>query len=237
MVSALMGAAAARAECVLRVGWDEWPPYFTAVSGTFKGPEYDLLKSTADAAGCKLDLLQVPWGRALRMLEAGELDLLYGAGYSPERAAAGKFSMTYREEKFVLVTRPEDAGPDDTVSLDAWIRAEDTGSPRTVGVFRGNVYGEHIDQVLRTNAQHVVVVELSQNEQMIQMLKKKRLNGFLIEDAVAEMQLKAPDSALRRLQIREQKGDPLYYFFSLRVGDDVIERFNAAIRKRKTGSS
>lgn len=235
--AAAVSATAARADCSLRVGWDEWPPYFTQVDGKFHGPEYDMLRATAEAAGCKLDFLQVPWARAQRLLAAGELDLLYGAGHSAEREGYAKFSISYREERFVLVTRQEEGGPGETVSLDAWIRAEDTGRPRSVGVFRGNVYGAAIDGILAANPQQVVIIELSQNKQMTRMLEEKRLDGYLIEDAVAALQLAPADHGLRRLLIAEQKGDPLYYLFSLKVGDDVIERFNAAIRKRKSGNS
>jgi len=62
----------AEAACELRVGWDEWPPYITYKEGHFHGVEYDLLTSTADTAGCKLDFQQIPWARALKMLGAGE---------------------------------------------------------------------------------------------------------------------------------------------------------------------
>jgi polar amino acid transport system substrate-binding protein len=95
----------AKAECALRVGWDEWPPYFTYKDGNFHGLEYELLQSTAKATGCSIDLQQVPWARALEMLKSGTLDLLYGAGYSTERAAFAKYSVPYRDEQFVLVTK------------------------------------------------------------------------------------------------------------------------------------
>ena len=71
-----------RADCKLRVGWDDWPPYIVGSNGQFGGLEYDLLLSTANDAGCQLEMIQVPWVRALKMLNDGWLDLLYGAGYS-----------------------------------------------------------------------------------------------------------------------------------------------------------
>jgi polar amino acid transport system substrate-binding protein len=225
-----MAPGAAKAACELRVGWDEWPPYFTYKEGRFQGLEHELLISTAASAGCEIDWWQVPWARALNMLRAGELDLLYGAGYSAERAEFAKFSIPYREERFVLVTRPGAGDKVDSISLNDWIQPEEPGRhPRAIGVFRGNVYGEQIERIVRNN-ENVALVELSENEQMIGMLEAGRLDGYIVEDYVAELQLQASASHLRRYVIKEQAADPLHYMFSLRVADDVVDRFNTAIR-------
>ena len=164
---------------------------------------------------------------------AGELDLLYGAGYSAERAEFAKFSISYREERFVLVTGPGARDKADSISLNDWIQPEGPGRhPRAIGVFRGNVYGEQIERILRNN-ENVALVELSENEQMIGMLEAGRLDGYIVEDYVAELQLQASASHLRRYVIKEQVADPLHYMFSLRVADDVVDRFNNAIRTQQ----
>ncbi len=223
---------AAEANCELRVGWDDWPPYFTQEEGRFHGLEFDLLMSTADTAGCRLVFWQIPWARALKMLAAGELDLLYGAGYSAERAEFATFSVPYRHEQFVLVTRPEADDDKGLVSLNDWIQSEGTPShPRAIGVFRGNVYGEEIERILKDNAKSVTLVRLSLNEQMIGMLEAGRLDGYIVEDGVAQMQLQGSNLPLHRHVIREHKADPLHYMFSRHVDDDIVERFNAAIGK------
>lgn len=219
----------AKAACELRVGWDEWPPYITYKEGHFHGVEYDLLTSTADTAGCKLDFQQIPWARALRMLGAGELDLLYGAGYSAERAEFAKFSIPYRQEQFVLMTRSKAGDETESVSLNDWIQSK----PRAIGVFRGDVYGEQIDRILK-NTKNVTLVELNDNEQLIRMLEAGRLEGYIVEDGVAQMQLQESAFPLHRYVIKEQTADPLYYMFSLHIADDVIERFNIAIRRRQS---
>jgi polar amino acid transport system substrate-binding protein len=225
----------ARAACELRVGWDEWPPYFTYEKGQFRGLEHDLLTSTADAAGCKLDLWQIPWARALNMLAAGELDLLYGAGHSAERAAFAKFSISYRQEQFVLVTKSRGDSEARSVSLKEWIQSERAGNhPPAIGVFRGNVYGEQIENILRDNPQNVTVVELSDNDQMIGMLEAGRLDGYIVEDGVAQMQVQKSAFPMHRYVIKEQAADPLHYMFSLRVPDDVVQRFNSAIQSRQS---
>jgi polar amino acid transport system substrate-binding protein len=224
----------AKAECALRVGWDEWPPYFTYQDGNFSGLEYDLLKSTAKTAGCSIDLQQVPWVRALEMLKSGTLDLLYGAGYSAERAAFAKYSIPYRDEQFVLVTKGASDRRNSSISLERWIKSEDgKKSHHDLGVFRGNVYGEKIDPILKQNIKNVVLVDVNDNDQMVNMLQAGRLDGYIVEDGVAQMLIRAAAFPMRRFLIEEQKGDPLHYIFTLKTPDDIIQRFNAAILKRQ----
>lgn len=233
LLFASVSPGAAKDSCVLRVGWGDWPPYIFFQDGKFHGLEYELLTSTAKAAGCEIKMMDVPWVRAQLMLKARKLDLLYGAGYSPERAEYAKFSDPYRTEQFVLVTK---AGADDepkSVSLNTWIRSKKPkNKPRIVGVFRGDFYGEKMDSIFKSNTKHLRLIELSQNKQMIEMLDAGRLDGFIIEDAVARMEIQTSTVPMRRFVIEEQVADPLHYMFSLDIADDVIGRFNAAIQRR-----
>lgn len=218
---------------MLRVGWDEWPSYITYQDGRFQGLEYDLLKSTADAAGCELDMQLVPWVRALKMLQTRQLDLLYGAGYSKERAEFARFSIPYRHERFVLVTKAAAAQGAKSLSLASWMQAKRTDDlPHRLGIFRGNFYGQKIDQILKDNGKTVMLVVLNQNEQMVEMLGADRLDGYLIEDGVARMQAQDAAFPMQSFVIDEQVADPLHYMFSFGVPADVVERFNVAIRKR-----
>lgn len=222
------------AACQLRVGWDNWPPYITYENGQFHGLEYDLLKSTADAAGCKLDMIQVPWVRALNMLGVGSLDLLYGAGYSEERATFARYSVPYRLEQFVLVTKDEAGDGTKSVSLNDWIQSSMADkTPRRLGLFRGNIYGEKMERILKNNEKNVTLNYLGSNEQMINMLAFGRLDGFIVEDGVARVQIPASSYPLQRFILEEQVADPLHYMFSLEIANDVIQRFNAAIMERQ----
>ncbi|MEQ5836303.1 transporter substrate-binding domain-containing protein [Marinobacter sp. NFXS9] len=230
-VGLILLAAASHAECRLRVGWDDWPPYIVYENGEFQGLEYDLLIATADAAGCEIEMLRVPWVRALKMLENRSLDLLYGAGYSKERAAFAKYSLPYRQEQFVLMTLDNTPSTARSVSLGSWIQSAPGNRGRNLGLFRGDFYGKKMERVLEDNQSAVKLIRLGSNEQMVEMLARGRLDGFVIEDSVAQMLLKTSDYPLKRLIIQEQVTDPLHYLFSRDVPDAVVERFNAVIRK------
>lgn len=223
-------AQQSRSECELRVGWDNWPPYIELENGQFYGLEYDLLKATTDAAGCSLDMIQMPWIRALHMLRDGSLDLLYGASYSDERDEFSRYSLPYRQEQFVLVTKNEAYNHAGSVSLHDWLQSASAHGGRTrLGLFRGNFYGEKMESILDDNKDHVERVYLGSNAQMIRMLTRNRLDGFITEEGVAQMLERTFPPKILRLVIKEQVADPLHYIFSLNVPIEVIERFNAAI--------
>lgn len=231
-----------QADCVLRVGWDAWPPYITYENGQFQGPEYDLLKSTADAAACRLQMIHVPWVRALKMLSEDQLDLLYGADYSPERAKFAKFSIPYRQERFVLMTHGQVRARENTgkkiktVSLRQWLNSADAGKiPHKLGLFRGNFYGEQIERVLKDNANNVTIIYLGNNLQMVRMLGLGRLDGYIVEDGVAQTEIPVAGYPLQRSIIAEQVSDALYYMFSLKTPNDIVQRFDNAIRHRQLG--
>lgn len=58
-----------------------------------------------------------------------------------------------------------------------------------------------------------------------------RLDGFIVEDGVAQMLAQTSSHPILRLVINEQVADPLHYIFSANIPGEVIERFNAAIRE------
>jgi len=169
------------------------------------------------------------------MLKSGTLDLLYGAGYSTERAAFAKYSIPYRDEQFVLVTKGASDSQNQSTSLKRWIESDNgKNSHHDLGVFRGNVYGQKIDRILKQHSKNVVLVDVNNNDQMVNMLRAGRLDGYIVEDGVAQMLIRAAEFPMRRFLIEEQKGDPLHYIFTLKTPDDVVQRFNAAILKRQT---
>lgn len=236
LFAAFLVPGPASAACELRVGWDQWPPYFTEDDGRFHGLEYDLLMATADMADCRLEFIRAPWARALKMLSDGSLDLLYGAGYSPERAEFARYSIPYRMERWVLMRRRTSERVSGPLSLKAWIsRGGKAGHARVIGVFRGNVYGEQIDRILETADAPIRLIELDHNEQMVGMLMAGRIDGYLVEDGVARMQMRDSGYPLHMGIIEEQEADPLHYIFSHRVADEVIERFNEAIERQDAG--
>ena len=69
-------------DCRLRVGWEEWYPLIHERDGQLAGSEFVLLSTLAKQANCQLEFIELPWIRALKSLQNGDIDLLYGGARS-----------------------------------------------------------------------------------------------------------------------------------------------------------
>lgn len=219
-------------ECTLRVGWEEWRPYIYAYDGEFFGSEYRLLERNARNAQCALDMVDVPWRRALAMLSRKQLDVLYSAGYSDERAGYANFSIPYREEEVVLAkNRKKNIIDFPLTSLRGWlISIQGSGESNVIGAIRGNFYGPNINQIIEYKKNAERVRFFRDDQQMIDTLKAGRINAYLIEKGIYRDHQRRTGDGLIHLAITEHEPTPLHYMFSKAVDQSVIERFDASIR-------
>lgn len=216
--------------CSLKVGWEEWKPYIFEETGRITDPEYRHLMTYAEKADCQIEWVYAPWARALKLLANEELDLLYAAGKTAEREGYAQFSQPYRTEAIWLAI--SDTGDDPTVdeiSLEDWLTKMVIleGASR-LGVIRGSYYGEAVSDI-KSKFDVPLLYEVSDDLQLIDMLRRNRISGYLIEAGLADYHQDKTAETLRFYRLIEQTGDPLHYMFSKGVEIEIINRFNAAI--------
>ena len=86
-----------------------YPPYFmTDSNGHHFGMEVEFAQQVMAASGCKYQLVELPWRRALLQLRQGDLDILTVASYTEERNEFSRFSVPYRQEVVGLLMRKGD---------------------------------------------------------------------------------------------------------------------------------
>ena len=85
----LLGAA----QCIKTVRWyDDAPFSFKGRDGQLRGANIELMRAILKTMRCDVKFVEMPWARALIELQAGRLDLLPGALYTPEREQFAYFS-------------------------------------------------------------------------------------------------------------------------------------------------
>jgi len=84
-----------------------WLPYVEVRDETVTGTDIELIRSALAAVGTELKLLPLPESRALNQLEHGQIDLLFAASYTKERAQFAWFSAPYRQEVNQLVVHQQ----------------------------------------------------------------------------------------------------------------------------------
>lgn len=216
--------------CHLRVGWEEWYPLIYERDNQLTGNEFVRLSSLAKQADCQLEFIELPWIRALKSLQEGEIDLLYGASQTPEREVFAQFSRPYRVEQMLLLTQREGASQQDPVSLSSWLATPNaSGKPRVLGVILGFYYGDTLDPIVRAPAIQAQRLEVRWDQQLLELLQAGRIDGYLIEASIAPQLTKQNPQALQQHHVREQHPEPMHLMFSRQVPTEIVRRFDAAI--------
>lgn len=72
----------------LTVATDVWPPFrIVQPDGRFGGLDMDILQQLQRRSGIRFEVKRVPWGRALKQMQTGQVDLMIGLAMTAERAA------------------------------------------------------------------------------------------------------------------------------------------------------
>lgn len=234
--SAALLAAPIASDCRLNVGWEEWFPVFYQQDGRLQGPEYELLIELAQRADCQLRFFELPWKRQLKSLENADLDLLYAASRTPEREVFARFSHSYRTEKMLMVVRASSmASPPLSVSLRQWLGTpNEVGRDKVLGLILGYYYGDALSSIIADSAIKSRVLEVRWDQQLLELLSKQRIDGYMVEAGVAYAQQQATDQQLQLLAIDEHQPEPMFLMFSKRVPPAIVERFNLAIDQRRS---
>ncbi|WP_033137991.1 substrate-binding periplasmic protein [Aeromonas finlandensis] len=71
----------------LTVATDLWPPFrILQPDGQLQGIDIEILYRLQQASGIELQVRRMPWGRALKQMQTGQVDLMIGLAYTAERA-------------------------------------------------------------------------------------------------------------------------------------------------------
>lgn len=97
-------SVAPRADDVLRMAADRWPPY-ADVRLPGGGVAVHLVRAALQRAGYASEYVEVPWPRVLHGVRGGEYDLVVDAWYSADRETFGEYSEAYLTNRVRLLKR------------------------------------------------------------------------------------------------------------------------------------
>lgn len=222
---------AAPEPCRLTVGWDPWEPYhYAPVGNRVQGLDVDLIGAMADRVGCELAWEQGSWASLLQLLPSGGIDLLPGATRTPEREDFAYFSEPYRKESFRVHVRADEAeqwaGRSLTELLENGFR---------LGLTRGYIYGEQVEEVLDDPQWQDQLVEVPVGELNFLNLMDFRIDGFLEDPFVAASIDHRRDWGVtfEDLPLDVHSGDVHLMFSKTSVDAALVERFNEALAEMR----
>ncbi len=215
----------------LTIFYVERPPYsHTLPDGTAAGLLVDAAREILRLADIDHEFRPMPVPRILQELEeAAHAAAALGFFRTANRAATFKFSdAMYDDGPLLLVYTTPSFLPDRENARLGHILAQ---PGIHVGAIEGYSYGEQADTILKAHSARIHRVS-GVTEQLYRMLAVGRINGFLARKPDTDYAADTYGQGTTHAVLQDVPPHQYrYLMFSRSVGDDLIDRINAAIGK------
>ncbi len=194
---------------VLTVGLDEFPPWNITSGQVMSGINVEIIKSLAAKMGLALKFKVCPWKRCLKLMSAGKIDLLPGVLNKGDRGDYLHFiAPAYKtQSNKVFYTLDINSELKPKVAINSFGDLYDY----SIGVVVGVKYFEAFDK-----SYHLKKIEVSENNQLIAMLRKKRIDAFIGTESQVDYQLLKDDNyqGISKAKYRYKKPTAVYLTLS-----------------------
>ena len=213
--------------CLKKVGLNLREPYSGKdAAGAFRGLHVDVVREALRRMQCDAQFIDMPWNRALRDLQTGQLDMLPGAADTPERLVYALFSKPTNSARNVLFVRLKDRKTFKFSHI-----ADLMGSDFRLAVRRGASYSDEYDALLANPQFSNRLTFVATGESGVQMMAAGRLDGWIADEitgivTIAQMGLTREIG--RSDVVLSEEGD-LVAFSRATTGSAFVQRFNDAL--------
>lgn len=219
----------AEKKSVLRIGWEESPPYQYRDSSLLTGLDIEIPRNVLEQSGIFVpQFVAAPWKRQLFWIESGELDIILGASITEERKKFAHFSIPYRFETVALYVR---ASAVDSFHIES-IADLPKSAMKTIGIFSGSYYGEQFNVQLQDSLFAQRVEPVFSDMQNLRKLEMGRIDGFLMDPLLADKVLKkhSLDTAIVRHPMKEIEVSTIHFMYSKKsVSLQVVQKLDSSI--------
>ncbi|KZN51164.1 substrate-binding periplasmic protein [Pseudoalteromonas luteoviolacea] len=193
------------------------------------GMDVDFAKALLDEAGCQYKFVSIPWGRSLKMLETGDIDLVLSVTKTLDREDYAFFIGPQRMETIIFAMNA-------LRQFDVTTMDELFSLPVPVAIQQGAFYGakftERFKLLQKNETQFIFVPD---NQTKLSLLKHGRIAGFLEEKFNILFQSdNHPDFMTIKVAPLIINESPVYFAFSKkRTSLSRLERLNKAYSSLK----
>ena len=220
LLVALLTLALPAKSDTITIAADTWPP-FVDENHSEGGLSIQIIREALGRSGFEVEVIMVPWARALAGVQDGEYDIVYGAWYTDNRAETLAFSEPYINNEIRFIQRV--GGNFDFTGLES-LRG------KTVATIRGYNYGDDfmgVDFFVRDPSNDLIV--------NIRKLVDERVDLAIEDELVARSTISTGNPALlEQLEFI----DPPWSSEGLHVAsglanprhEEIIEAFNTGLK-------
>lgn len=161
---------------VVRVGWYEGTYNTTGADGERSGYSYEYQQSVAAHTGWTYEYVKGSWAELLKMLEAGEIDLMGGVSRTEERADTMLFSeLPMGEDKYYLYA--------DTTNTDISASDLTTLNGKRIGMLSDALSTAEFTEWEEKHGIVTQHVEITGADDVHQKLQNQEIDGFVLNES------------------------------------------------------
>lgn len=170
----ILFVSSAWAECSFNMRVNDSPPYYYHDGNEYKGMFVEQAQSLASLVGCSVKTKKAPWGRSLRLLQDGTIDLMANMSITEERKIFLRFLGPHHFEEIVLVV-----SADSDYQINS--HADLLNLPAPIGVERDAYYGPELKKLLKQPGSEKKWTWFTGEKQysLNERVRLGRLSGFL----------------------------------------------------------
>lgn len=197
--------------CILRMAAEtNFPPYLILEDQSWQGQTVELAQLLAKEVGCELQVVNIPWLRALAQIKSGELDFVSHLSYSESRKGDFAFIGPHHIESMWLIGDPAKL-PKVTALKDLSEKVDLGRIAELIGAY----YGEEFALLKQNPFFARQLVSISSIQDKLALLEAGRVNAILEDDSVLfYWQAKGYKNAQNYQPILEVYKSPVYFGFS-----------------------
>ena len=222
---------ACRADEVVTLHYYERPPFMVhQADGSATGLTADRAREAFTRAGVAFRWSLTPAKRQLALIRAnGSNDCGVGWFRNPERESFANFTDSIYEDRAVVVLAQRQFQPAPGMTLQRLL------ANRALRVLMkdGLTYGSYVIKRIRAAKAEIQVVAVEQ-PQMVRMIAGKRADIMFATQEEADMLVTGSETGAQAVAVLSfpdiPPGERRYIMCSKRVGRDILDRLNAAIR-------
>ncbi|NQZ82100.1 MAG: transporter substrate-binding domain-containing protein [Colwellia sp.] len=200
-----------------------FPPYHIQnADGSWHGISIDIAEALVNGVGCQLKVKEIPWIRAIKLLEKGEIQLLSNYTQDKNRITFSQFIGPHHIEKVVLIAHKEISTNVNNVAM----LSEFNG---LIGITRGNSFGVEFNKKI-LEKENIIgkMVYIQNNINRHKMLFSGRVDAMFDDELSAIYLLAQYGEISRDFDIRfSLKGNPVYFgISSIAIKNELRTKLN-----------
>ncbi len=164
--------------CTLKVQVHDFPPYSYQVNQQWQGSRVVLSERLASKLGCQIRYLDVSWGRALLLMQSGELDLMFNLSKTSAREQFMAYLAPHHNEVLTLAVHRDQAQWQHMRSF-----AELRKFPGRIAITQGSYLGGEFEKFAALPVQKAKLIAVPHRRAKNELVVKGRADAVIEDQA------------------------------------------------------